>query len=36
MTHSQALGALGRRRINVLWTMIQNQEMFRSRAAVTA
>jgi hypothetical protein len=32
-THRQAIGALGRRRINVLWTMIQNRQPYRTRPA---
>ncbi|HLL64278.1 MAG TPA: IS110 family transposase [Micromonosporaceae bacterium] len=31
MTHRQAIGALGRRRITVLWTMIQNRKPYHAR-----
>ena len=33
-THRQAIGALGRRRINVLWTMIQTRQPYRTRPAL--
>jgi hypothetical protein len=33
-THRQAIGALGRRRINVLWTMIENRQPYRTRPAL--
>jgi transposase len=36
MTHRQAIGALGRRRITVLWTMIQNRQPYRARPLATA
>jgi hypothetical protein len=36
MTHRQAIGALGRRRITVLWTMIQNRQPYRTRPVETA
>jgi hypothetical protein len=36
MTHRQAIGALGRRRITVLWTMIQNRQVYRIRPVATA
>jgi hypothetical protein len=35
-THRQAIGALGRRRINVLWTMIQTRQPYRARPVAIA
>jgi hypothetical protein len=35
-THRQAIGALGRRRITVLWTMIQTRQPYRARPIAAA
>jgi transposase len=34
-TYRQAIGALGRRRINVPWTMIQTRQPYRARPVAT-